>query len=90
MSGKQGDTGARAVNGLVGIAAAFAARKVIIFAGRKLTGKEPPEHPEDPQVSLRDALVWGIVIAAGVHTARLLATRAVAGRLRADSELPEA
>lgn len=88
MSAKQGDTGSRAVKALAGMGAAFVARKVIILAGKKLTGKEPPEHPEDPQVALREALVWGVVIAAGVHTARLLATRAATKRLHTDAEQP--
>jgi hypothetical protein len=82
MPGMQGDTGAKAIKAVVGMAAAFGARKVIILAGKKLTGKEPPEHPEDPQTSLREALIWGIVIGAGVHTARLLATRAAVKRMQ--------
>lgn len=88
MSGKRADAGARAVNAVVGMAAAFGARKVIIFAWKKITGKEPPEHPEDPQVALREALLFGIMIGAGVHTARLLATRAAARRLHNDAAQP--
>jgi hypothetical protein len=88
MAGKRSDSGGRAVNAVVGMAAAFGARKVIGFAWKKITGKEPPEHPEDPQVALRDALIFGILIGAGVHTARLLATRATARRLQSDDELP--
>lgn len=82
MSGKSGDPGSKAVRALVGMAAAFAARKLIVFVGKKITGKEPPEHPEDPQVALREALLWGLVLGAGVHTARLLATRAAVRRLQ--------
>jgi hypothetical protein len=88
MAGKQGDTGAKAIKAVVGMAAGFGARKVIVFAGKKLTGKAPPEHPEDPQIALREALIWGIVIGAGVHTARLLATRAAAKRLQNSVEEP--
>ncbi len=72
--------GSRVVSALVGAGAAFAARKVLSFGWTKITGKKPPEHPEDPQVALRDALVWGIVLGAGVHTARMLATRATTRR----------
>jgi Protein of unknown function (DUF4235) len=64
------------VTGLVGAGAAFVARKLLSFAWTKITGKEPPEHPEDPQVRLSEALIWGIILGAGVHTARMLATRA--------------
>jgi hypothetical protein len=75
MSGKQGSVGSRIVSALAGAVAAFVARKLLIFGWKKITGKEPPEHPEDPQVALRDALVWGILVGAGVQTARMLATR---------------
>jgi hypothetical protein len=80
MSDKKASAGSRIVTGLVGAGAAFVARKLLTFAWTKITGKEPPEHPEDPQVGLREALIWGVVVGAGVHTARLLATRATTRR----------
>ena len=61
---------------------------MLFFAWKKVTGKEPPEHPEDPQVALREALVWGIVLGAGVHTARMLATRLASGRGQKDTGGP--
>jgi hypothetical protein len=76
MADKRASTGSKVVTALVGAGAAFVARKLLFFGWKKITGKEPPEHPEDPQVSLREALIWGVVLGAGVHTARLLATRA--------------
>jgi hypothetical protein len=76
MSDKKAGAGGRIVGALVGAGAAFAARKVLFFGWKKITGKEPPAHPEDPQVGLGEALIWGIVVGAGVHTARLLAARA--------------
>src|SRR5271165_6133826 len=79
MAGKSGG-GSRLVSALVGAGAAFLARKILSFGWTKITGKQPPEHPEDPQVALREALIWGIVLGAGVHTARMLATRATARR----------
>jgi hypothetical protein len=84
MSAKRADIGSRAVGALAGMAAAFVARKVLSFAWTKATGKEPPEHPEDPQVALGEALIWGLVLGAGVHTARMLATRAT-GRYTLES-----
>jgi hypothetical protein len=75
MPGKRSGGPNKLINAIVGAIAAFAARKLLSFAWKKITGKEPPEHPEDPQVALREALVWGLVVGAGVHTARLLATR---------------
>jgi hypothetical protein len=79
MAGKSGG-GSRLVSALVGAGAAFVARKILSFGWTKITGKEPPEHPENPEVALREALIWGIVLGAGVHTARMLATRATARR----------
>jgi hypothetical protein len=79
MSGKQqGSTTSRAMTALVGAAAAFATHKLLSFGWKQVTGKAPPEHPEDPQVALTEALIWGIVLGAGVATARMLATRATA------------
>jgi hypothetical protein len=80
MSSKRGSIGSRAVSGIAGAAAAFAARKVIIFLWKRITGKEPPEHPEDPQVALREALSWALILGVGMHTARLLAARMTSGR----------
>jgi hypothetical protein len=79
MAGKRGDVGGKAMSAITGAAAAFVARKAIVFGWKKITGREPPEHPEDPQVALAEALIWGLVLGAGVSAARLLATRA-AGR----------
>jgi hypothetical protein len=76
MPGKRGNSGSKAVNALVGAAAAFGARKLLFFVWKQITGKEPPEHPEDPQVALGEAIIWGIVLGAVVSTARMLATRA--------------
>jgi hypothetical protein len=80
MAGKKGDVGSRAVSAVAGMAAAFVARKLLTFAWTKLTGKEPPESPEDPQVALGEALAWGVLMGAGVATARLLASRVVGHR----------
>jgi hypothetical protein len=80
MADKRASAGSKVVTALVGAGAAFAARKLLVFGWKKITGKEPPEHPEDPQVSLGEALIWGVVLGAGVHTARLLATRATVRR----------
>ncbi|MGH3302175.1 MAG: DUF4235 domain-containing protein [Streptosporangiaceae bacterium] len=81
MSGKQrGSVGSRAVSALAGAGAAFAVRKLLIFGWKTATGKEPPEHPEDPQVGLSEALIWGVVLGAAVGAARLLATRAMTRR----------
>jgi Protein of unknown function (DUF4235) len=88
MSGKRSDTGSKAINGLVGMAAAYGARKLLNLAWKQITGKEPPDHPEDPKVGLGEAIVWGIVVGAGVHTARMLASRAAFRRLHGEHQEP--
>jgi hypothetical protein len=86
MAGKGASGGSKAINALTGAAAAFVARKVLFFAWKKVTGKEPPEHPEDPQVALREALLWGVLLGVGVSTARMLATRMATARIHKESE----
>jgi hypothetical protein len=81
MADKRAGGGNRLLSGAVGFAAAFGARKILIFAWKKITGKEPPEHPEDPQVALGEALTWGILVGVGVQTARMLALRAATKRV---------
>ena len=77
MAGKQEvEGGNRVLTGLVGLAAAYGARMVIHFLWKRITGKEPPEHPDDPEVAFGEALAWGIVVGVGMQTARMLATRA--------------
>lgn len=81
MADKRGDLGSKIVGGLAAMAAAFAARKLIALIWTRATGKEPPLHPEDPQVGLNEALGWAVITGVGVETARLLATRAAKRRL---------
>ncbi|HEX5293363.1 MAG TPA: DUF4235 domain-containing protein [Streptosporangiaceae bacterium] len=75
---KKADMGSRVANAVAGMAAAFVMRKVLTFTWTKVTGKEPPDTPEDPQVALGEALAWGVLMGAGVAAARLLASRLVA------------
>jgi hypothetical protein len=70
MAGKQrGSAASRAVSALVGAGAAFATRKLLTIGWKTVTGKEPPEHPEDPQVALGEALIWGVALGAAVASA---------------------
>lgn len=75
MPRKGGDYGSKAVNALAGAAAAFVMRKAIGFAWTKATGRKPPEKAEDPQVALGEAVVWAVLLGAGVAAARVLAIR---------------
>jgi hypothetical protein len=74
------DLGTKVVSAGAAMAAAFVARKLVTFAWTKVTGKEPPTHPEDPQVALTEALTWSMLTGITVEAARLLATRAAARR----------
>ncbi|HTP15566.1 MAG TPA: DUF4235 domain-containing protein [Streptosporangiaceae bacterium] len=87
MSGKRGDFGSRVMPELAGAIAAFATRKAIVLAWKRITGKEPPAHPEDrQQVALGEALVWALVAGAAMRTARVLATRATSRQQPAEPD----
>jgi Protein of unknown function (DUF4235) len=86
MADKRDSGGNKVVGLVVGFAAAFGARKMLVFAWKRITGKEPPEHPEDPQVSLGEALGWALVLGVGVQLARLLALRATTKRIAGPSD----
>jgi low affinity Fe/Cu permease len=88
MPDKGGDMGSKAVTAVAGAAAAFVARKVIIFAWTKATGKEPPGKAEDPDVAITEALAWTIVVGIGVAVAKLLAVRLV--NRKSSGQLPAA
>jgi hypothetical protein len=81
MADKRGDFGSRAVGGLAAVAAGFATRKALTLAWKRVTGKEPPEHPEDPEVRLGEAMGWAAMMGVAMSTARLLATRVATRRL---------
>lgn len=82
MADKRGDGGTKALGAAAAFAAAFAARKAMTFGWTKVTGKEPPSDPHDPQVGIGEALGWAVVMGVAIETARLLAVRAATRRLR--------
>jgi len=75
MPGKGSDYGGKAVSALAGAASSFLARKAIVFAWTKATGREPPGKAEDPDVALGEALAWTVALALGVGVARVLTLR---------------
>jgi hypothetical protein len=83
VADKRLDVGSRVIGALAAMVAAALMRKAITAVWTKTTGKEPPAHPEDPQVALSEALGWAVVTAVGAESARLLATRAAAKRSQA-------
>jgi hypothetical protein len=46
------------------------------------TGKEPPQNPADPDVSIGEALAWATVSGIAVGVARMLASRKAANYYR--------
>ena len=56
---------------------AFLARKALIAAWTKATGKRPPTNPEDPEETLVEALGWSVLVGITVAVVRVLAIRAV-------------
>jgi hypothetical protein len=90
MADKRGDFASRAVGGIAGGVAGFVTRKVMSVAWKRITGKEPPTHPEDPEVALGEAVSWAAMMAVAMATARLLATRLATKKLGGSaSEKPE-
>lgn len=75
MPGKGTDYIGKAVNAMAGAAAAFIARKAIVFAWTKVTGRKPPEAAEDRKVTIGESVAWAFVVGAGVGVARVLAVR---------------
>jgi hypothetical protein len=89
MTDKRGDIASRAIGGVAAMLAGYFARKLITKGWTRATGKQPPEHPEDPEVGIAEALGWAVVTGVGVEAARLLANRAAARRLHGPTGPPE-
>jgi hypothetical protein len=83
MAGKRGGKGSGGkIAALVAtFVAGSIARKIITAVWKKVTGNEPPTDPHDPDIALKEALGWSIVMGVGMEAARLLAARAVAARV---------
>jgi hypothetical protein len=60
------------------LGAAAVAKKTIDKSWHVATGKKPPENPADPDVDLREAVLWAAVSGVAVGLARMLAQRRAA------------
>jgi hypothetical protein len=89
MPDKGSEKGSKALTTLAGAAAAFVARKIIVFVWTKATGKEPPGKAEDPQVAIGEALAFTVVVGIGVAVARVLAIRLVNKQAANHASVPE-
>ena len=82
MADKRGDGLSRAVGTFAALAAAMGTRKLVTVGWKKVTGKEPPSDPHDPQVHFGEALSWAILLGVTMETARVVAQRAATRKLR--------
>jgi len=82
MADKRGDGVSRVVGTFAALAAAMGTRKLVTVGWKKVTGKEPPSDPHDPQVHFGEALGWAILLGVTMETARVVALRAATRKLR--------
>jgi len=60
------------------VGAAGVAKKLVASGWTVATGKEPPDNPEDPEVSWQEAVGWAVLSGTVIQLARLIATRQAA------------
>ena len=58
---------------------AAVAKKVLNSSWKAATGKNPPANPADPDVEVKEAVVWAAVSGALIGLARMFAARRAAG-----------
>ena len=63
---------------VAGLGAAALTRKLLDRSWKAAAGKNPPENPADPDVSLGEAVLWASVTGAAVALARMVAQRRAA------------
>ena len=63
---------------VAGLGAAALTRQLLDHSWKAAAGKNPPENPADPDVSLGEAVMWASVTGAAVALARMLAQRRAA------------
>ena len=76
--------------GLVSMLAATAATKKVLDRVWRLGsgGKTPPNDPADPDVQLREAVVWSILSGIAVSLVRLGMARRLAAKERHENRIP--
>jgi hypothetical protein len=73
------------VIGLVTTLAATAVAKKAVDATWKIgAGKKPPTDPTDPDVQVREAMLWAVLSGAVIGVAKMWASRKIATSARAD------
>lgn len=64
------------------VLAGVAARKAMTASWKIATGKEPPQNPADPDVSIGEATAWAVASGVAIGVARMLASRKAANYYR--------
>ena len=64
-----------AIGALLAVGAGFAAQKLIEVLWRVVMNDDPPDNPEDPEVSLGQAVSWAVASGMVIAVAKLLTTR---------------
>jgi hypothetical protein len=86
---RPGGAGYKILATLGAVAATAAARKSLAAAWRMVTGRQPPENPEHPDLKWGEAATWAVASAAVVALGKLAAQRRIAATWRrASGELP--
>lgn len=80
MAGKS----AAAIGLVTTLGATAAAKKAVDTTWKLGAGKQPPTDPTDPDVELREAMLWAVLSGAAVGVAKMLASRQIAKRARND------
>jgi hypothetical protein len=71
------------------LGAAAIAKKGLNASWKAATGKTPPANPADPDVEMREAVLWAVASGTFVGLARMLAQRRAAGYyLKSTGKLP--
>ena len=63
---------------VAGLGAAALTRKLLDQSWRAAAGKNPPENPADPDVSIGEAVMWAAISGTLIGVARMLASRRAA------------
>lgn len=64
------------------VIAGVVARKAMTTSWKVATGKEPPQNPADPDVSMGEAVAWAVVSGVAIGVGRMLASRKAANYYR--------
>jgi hypothetical protein len=67
---------------LATVGASMVARKAMTTSWKVATGKEPPQNPAHPDVSIGEAVAWATASGVAVGLARMLASRKAADYYR--------